>query len=280
MIACNLGNWVPPDTGAGRRRRARERRTDQVYARQRAVWAHPAGSCASARILRGHRRVASAWAPPPRRMISWRAWLTTRPGRPIRWKRSAFMRLAAHPLAQRETLHHGGQIERQDRQRPPGRHWRERSPEGICPAARMEFVAEWTSWSFPQRSRSRPDQALRRRPCGWSRRRTVYRPSRAERLGGKQQLRLVAQRQLAQRFADREKAVIGAVAELCPADWARRRPRAIPDRGVAAGRPVCGSVASTRSRHHPRTAARKASVTSAPIADSITPKRGSFPSPR
>ena len=39
-------------------------------------------------------------------------------------------------------------------------------------------------------------------------------PLRAERLGGKRQLRLVAQRQLAQRFADREKAVIGAVAAV------------------------------------------------------------------
>jgi hypothetical protein len=64
--------------------------------RECAVLAHPAGPCASARMVRrASSSVVSASAPPPRRMISLRAWLTTRPGKPIRWKRNAFMRFVA-----------------------------------------------------------------------------------------------------------------------------------------------------------------------------------------
>ena len=85
-IAHNLGESRRRRARRGHRRRPGNGARHDGAARERAVFAHPAGPCASARILRrASRIVASASAPPPRRMISWRACATTRPGRPIRW---------------------------------------------------------------------------------------------------------------------------------------------------------------------------------------------------
>ena len=109
MIACNRGESGSPDAGAGRRRRARER-----YAIS-GLRSATRGMGSSGRFLRqrpdplagveeGGQRFGPA-AQTNDQLAGVR--LTTRPGRPIRWKRSAFMRLAAHTLAQRETLHRG-----------------------------------------------------------------------------------------------------------------------------------------------------------------------------
>jgi hypothetical protein len=78
-------------------------------AREPAVWAHPAGPCANARSLRrASRIVASASAPPPSRMISRRACVTTRPGRPIRWnqvrRRGGSSRPTLSPICSRASL--------------------------------------------------------------------------------------------------------------------------------------------------------------------------------
>src|SRR6185312_1352016 len=79
-LGCGQGGALPPDqvTGESAHDAVRSAATD-----------HPAGPHASARIVwRAVTIVPNALAPPARRMISVRAWLTTRPGRPIRWKRS------------------------------------------------------------------------------------------------------------------------------------------------------------------------------------------------
>ena len=60
---------------------------------------HPAGPHGCARMVcRAVIMVLNASAPAPRRMISLRAWLTTRPGRPISRKRNAFIRFVAQSL--------------------------------------------------------------------------------------------------------------------------------------------------------------------------------------
>ena len=60
---------------------------------------HPAGPHANARMVsRARMSLAVTSAAAPKRMINRRAWRTTRPGRAIRWKRSAFIRLAAQSL--------------------------------------------------------------------------------------------------------------------------------------------------------------------------------------
>ena len=101
----------------------------------------------------GHRGRWPRLRPPARRMIHRRAWLITPPGRPIRWNRSAFMRLAAQlqPSAKRfisrvrlkpriASAHHAALAPN--------------SPDGSCPPARSDFVAECASSLLPQRSRS------------------------------------------------------------------------------------------------------------------------------
>ena len=186
-----------------------------VLARKRAVRAHPAGPCASALIFwRASRIVASACVPPPRRMIHRRARPITRPGRPIRWNRSAFMRLAAQlsPSAKRfiaafrlnariASAHHAALA--------PNSPGRQRTGQ-IGFHRRMRLLALATTLSQP------PDDAVAGTlPVGHHAKQLVQALA-GERLGGKRQLLLVPQ------FADFAR---GFVQELQQRLVTRQRPR-------------------------------------------------------
>ena len=164
--AASRGRGLPMAAAGGGRGRA-------VSDGERVVLRHPAGPCASARILaRASRIVASASAPPPSRTITVSA-ADTPPRQADHMETQSLHALARPALAQRQAIfiaafRLNARIDRATRPRlAPNK------PEGICPPAKSDFNPEWTSSLLPQRSatdrsRRRPD------PGGWSRRRTAW----------------------------------------------------------------------------------------------------------
>src|SRR5690625_3294499 len=141
------------------------------------------------------------------RTINWRAWRTTRPGRLIRWKRTAFIRLvsqadprtsrfiAALRLWARIMIAHQAAL-------APN------SPDGIRPPARSPFMTEWASSLLPQRSRSHQITASPGQGAVGHHGEQLVAPLGGKLFGGKRQLVGVAQVQLPQRFTDHQEAVI------------------------------------------------------------------------
>ena len=127
------------------------RRQGPVLAASGPVWAaQPTGGpWAKARILcrAWHRSGYPGW-PRLRLIISFLAWRTTRPGRLITPKRTAFIRLLIHSPP-RAPLHRRVQVEghavtaHQAALAP-------NSPEGSRPPASSSFSTLWTSSPFPQ----------------------------------------------------------------------------------------------------------------------------------
>jgi hypothetical protein len=113
----------------------------------------------------------SASAPAPIRMISLHWWLTTRPARQISRNGSAFIRLVSRSLPSTSRFIAVFKLWAQDKQRPPSDIGAEQC-ERQLPTGEISFHPQWTSSLLPHRSLA-TRSSRRRRPCGWSRHRTV-----------------------------------------------------------------------------------------------------------
>src|SRR5271167_3633983 len=141
-------------------------------------------------------------------MISWRACVTTRPGRPIRWNRSTFIRFGSHfsPNARRfiAAFRLNARIVGAEQ---PGRHL---SAGQIGFHRRMDLFALAAALAQP------PDHLIAGKRAVGHNAKQLIEALLTERLGGKRQLPLVAQQQLPQRFADRQEAVIRPLGTKAP----------------------------------------------------------------
>src|SRR4051812_8946608 len=159
---------------------------------------------ASARMVRRADRSNARVSPAGTiRMIRRRPWRMIRPGRLIRAKRSAFMRFVTHVGP--STSHFITAF----------RLWARimshaalapNSPLGIRPVHdRMDLLALAAASAQP------PDHLIAWQRAVGDEAEQLEAPPGGELLGGKRQLRGIVQIQLAQRFADRQEAVVGAL---------------------------------------------------------------------
>src|SRR5208283_404930 len=157
-------------------------------------------------------KVANASAPAPRRMISLRAWLTTRPGRPIKWKRRAFIRFVTQPFPSTSRFiaafrFNARIISVHQAALAPN------SPDGSCPPARSDFIALAAPLTQP------PDDLIGRVvPVGHDTEQFVN-ALLTKRLRREWQVRLIAQCQLTQWFTDRQKPVIRPLPAVPGPGW-------------------------------------------------------------